>query len=187
MTTSGLPITWGGDPIAETLPGLLLSSVITLLGGVPDGQLIEVVRPAWDAIAVVLARDPSERFRIPDRKWEELIAASYDVAGYKVTLTPRSGDGGRDVIAVKHDYACVRIIDQVKAFGDGKRVSADDVRALLGVLHADPKASKGLVTTTAEFAPGIATEQAIQQYVPTRLQLVNGEQLIERFAKLRSR
>jgi restriction system protein len=189
VTAAGVPITVGGEPMTITpdLPGVLLSSVITLLGKVPEGQLIEVVGPAWDAIADILAGDPEERFRIPDRKWEELIAGSYDRAGYVVTLTPRSGDGGRDVIATKDDYVSIRIIDQVKAYGDGKRVTADDVRALLGVLGADHKASKGLVTTTAEFAPGIATDQAIQQYVPTRLELVDGPRLIERFARLRGK
>jgi restriction system protein len=164
---------------------VLLSATVVSLGKVPDGDLIQVVGPAWDAIAKLLEEDPMARFQIPDRKWEELIAASYDKAGYKTTLTHRSGDGGRDVIAEKSGDWSVRIVDQVKAYGHGRRVTADDVRALLGVLGADHKASKGLVTTTAEFAPGIATDQAIQQYVPTRLELVDGTRLIERFAKLR--
>jgi hypothetical protein len=33
-----------------------------------------------------------------------------------VTLTPRSGDHGRDVIAIKKALGFVRIIDQVKAY-----------------------------------------------------------------------
>ncbi|MBK8994123.1 MAG: restriction endonuclease [Myxococcales bacterium] len=32
---------------------------------------------------------------MPDRKWEEIIAAAYDAEGYAVELTKRSGDGGR--------------------------------------------------------------------------------------------
>ncbi len=175
----------GTGTVTNPAPLILLSATIRSLGKVPDGDLIQVVGPAWDAIAKLLEDDPMARFRISDRKWEELIAASYDKAGYKTTLTHRSGDGGRDVIAELDGFWGVRIVDQVKAYGPGRRVSADDVRALLGVLGADHKASKGLITTTAEFAPGIATDRAIQQYVPTRLELVDGPRLLERFAKLR--
>jgi hypothetical protein len=43
------------------------------------------------------------------------------------------GDFGRDVLAVKRGLGIVRVIDQVKAYGPSHLVTADDVRALLGV------------------------------------------------------
>jgi len=47
--------------------------------------------------------------------WEEIIAGAYKKAGFdEVTLTPRSGDLGRDVIAIKKGLGSVRVIDQVK-------------------------------------------------------------------------
>jgi restriction system protein len=61
-----------------------------------------------------------------------ILEAGFD----EVTLTPRSGDLGRDVIAVKRGLGTVRVIDQVKAYGPSHLVTADDVRALLGVLRA---------------------------------------------------
>ena len=115
-------------------------------------------------------------FQIPPRMWEEMIAAAFDQEGYdEVTLTPRSKDRGRDVIAVKRGIGCIRIIDSVKAYKPSHLVKHDDVRALLGVLSGDPKASKGIVTTTSDFAPGIATDPLIAPFVPTRLELMNGE------------
>lgn len=64
-------------------------------------------------------------------RWEEIIAGAYQKAGFdEVTLTSRSGDFGRDVIAVKHGLGTIRIIDQVKAYSPNRLVTADDVRSL---------------------------------------------------------
>ncbi len=58
----------------------------------------------------------------------------------------------RDVIAVKKGLGVFRVTDQVKAYRPTHLVTAEEVRALMGVLHAD-RASKGLLTTTSDFAP----------------------------------
>ena len=132
-----------------------------------------------------MGRDPGAVHQIDPRKWEELIAGWYKAAGFdEVTLTPRSADLGRDVIAVKHGVLSVRIIDQVKAYSPGNLVSANDVRALMGVLGSDLAASKGLVTTTSDFAPNITTDRLIAPLLPTRLELVNGVELINRLNSL---
>ncbi len=166
--------------------GILLSTVLRRLGSSPDGELIQLVEPAWRAIVTALEANPQGRFEIPDRKLEELIAAQYDAAGFdEVILTPRSGDRGRDVIATRSGFGSIRIIEQVKAFGPGRVVTADDVRSLLGVLHSDQNASKGLVTTTARFAPGIASDPLIKTHMPYRLELVDGDQLIKRLSALK--
>jgi restriction system protein len=132
---------------------LLLQTVIVPGAKTDEGQLIVAVALPWFDIIALLSRDPSLAYQIKDRKWEEIIAGAYQKAGFdEVTLTPRSGDLGRDVIAVKRGLGAVRIIDQVKAYGPNHLVTADDVRALLGVLQSD-KASKGFLTTTSDFAP----------------------------------
>ena len=78
------------------------------------------------------------------------------------------------------------MIDQVKAYAPGHRVSANDVRALMGVLHCDT-ASKGFVTTTSDFAPGVAADPLIRPLIPSRLELINGEKLLARLAELSRR
>jgi restriction system protein len=82
-----------------------------------------------------------------------------------VTLTLRSGDYGRDVIAVKRGLGSVRVIDQVKAYKPSQLVKADDVRALLGVLHAD-NASKGFLTTASDFAPKLREDILLKPFIP---------------------
>jgi restriction system protein len=116
------------------------------------------------------------------RKWEEIIAASYDASGLfdEVTLTPRSGDRGRDVIAVKKGFGSVRLIESVKRHTPGTKTTAEEVQALLGVMLSDPQASKGIVSTTWEFAPMIWDNPHITQYIPHRLELVDGKALVKR-------
>jgi len=100
--------------------------------------------------------------------------ARYERAGWQVMLTPRSADGGRDVIAVHRGFK-MRIFDEVKRYAPGSRIDAGIVRALYGVIALDANVSKGVITTTANFAPGIETEFA--DVIPFRRNLRNGSGL----------
>jgi restriction system protein len=171
----------------ETVPDpvLLLGAIVRPIDRISDGSLIECLAPAWEALIRHLHRDPDLAFKLDPRKWEEIIAASYDRAGFdEVILTPRSGDFGRDVIAVKKGMYSVRIIDQVKAYAPGHLVPANDVRALLGVLSGEQNTSKGIVTTTSDFAPRIHEDPFIKPFMPYRLELINGKNLLERLKEL---
>jgi restriction system protein len=113
------------------------------------------------------------------------FAGAFHEAGYdEVVLTPRSGDFGRDVIAFKHGVGCIKIIGSVKAYGQGRLVRHDDVRALLGVLSGESNTSKGIITTTSDFAPTIRTDPFIKLFLPTRLDLLNGAELQKWLMKL---
>jgi restriction system protein len=163
---------------------LLLQAVIIPGAKTGEGQLIEAVALPWFEIIAALSRNPSLAYQLKDRKWEEIIAGAYQRAGFdEVTLTPRSGDFGRDVIAVKRGLGTVRVIDQVKAYGPSHLVTADDVRALLGVLQGD-KASKGFLTTTSDFAPKLRDDILLKPFMPAQLELINGTMLIARLEEL---
>ena len=113
------------------------------------------------------------------RKMEELIAGGYKKAGFdEVILTPRSADGGKDVVAVRRGVYQIRIYDQVKRYSPTNKVTADEVRAVLSHLLA-PDVTKVYVTTTSEFAPGIANDPGIAPYRPFRLELRDGRELRE--------
>ena len=168
-------------------PSLLLQSVIVLGDRTLEGQLVEAVAMPWFDLIDFLNRDPTFAYQIEPRKWEEIIAGAYERAGFdEVTLTPRSGDLGRDIIAVKRGVGTVRIIDQVKAYGPNHLVTADDVRALLGVLHGD-KASKGFLTTTSDFAPTLRDDILLKPFMPAQLELINGKALLARLKELAER
>lgn len=163
-------------------PLIVLPAVVTSIrDNVPGAQLIRAIGIPWLAILGELNRDPNFLFQFVQhsRNFEEFIAASYDRAGYDVLLTPRSGDSGRDVIATMPGHLSVRILDQCKAYSPGHAVPANDVRAMLGVITGDQNTSKGVVTTTATFAPGIDKDPILAPYLPHRLELRDGRRLRE--------
>jgi restriction system protein len=158
---------------------LALSSLIIPEQQTSEGVLVRSTAAVWHEIVRHLGNDWSVAFRIPWDKWEEIVAGAFKEAKYdEVTLTPRSGDHGRDVIAVKQGVGCVRILGSVKAYRPDHLVSYDDVRALAGVLATDLKASKGIIATTSDFPTNIYKEPSIAPLLHTRLELMPGEQLL---------
>jgi restriction system protein len=159
---------------------VLQAEILKREGTVEDGEIVRVIMPPWLAIYRAMEKDSKfmEHYARHPREFEEFLAGAYDAEGWdEVILTPRRSDGGRDVIATKYGFGAVRFLDQAKAYSPGHLVTHDDVRAMLGVLSGDTSASKALVTTTSEFAPGIYNAPAIQRFVPNRLELKNGTQL----------
>lgn len=170
--------------ILPSAPSLLVQAVVVPSERMHQGLLIASIAPLWLEIVEMLANDPSLAFQIGHDKWEEIVAGAYSRAGWdEVTLTPRSGDHGRDVIAIKRGLGSVRVIDQVKAYRPGHLVTADDVRALVGVLHGDG-ASKGFLTTTSDFAPLLREDPLITPFIPSRLELINGNVLLTKLEEL---
>ena len=166
-----------GTPEIQANSDLLLQASIVVLGDkTNEGYLIQAVSLPWFEIIKELDHDPDFLLKLSPRKCEELIAGAYERDGWpEVVLTPPSNDRGRDVIATKPGIGSIRIIDQVKRFNPKHRVTANDVRALLGVLQAEPNVSKGIVTTTSTFAPGIREE--FKGFLPYRIELRDGDQL----------
>jgi restriction system protein len=163
--------------------------ILDVIGQTNEGAVIKAAFIPWQEILKSLQRNPEELFEIckDPRRFEELIAAAYEKDGWdRVVLTPRSGDGGRDVIAEKSGFGSLRFLDQCKAFKRGHLVGHDDIRAMLGVLHSDHRANKAIVSTTSDFAPGVLTDQAIMKHVPTTLELRNGNALVDWFSRLPS-
>ncbi len=172
--------------VAKVVTGVAIAVQSVLLRGesTDEGEIIKAVTLPWFEIVRMVVRDPSKVHEISPRLWEEIIAGAYERAGFEeVVLTPRSGDFGRDVIATKRALGTIRIIDQVKAFKPGHLVTANDVRALVGVLAMDG-ASKGFVTTTSGFAPLLAKDPLIAPWIPSRLGLIGGDELVARLREL---
>lgn len=169
-----------GSRLLGDQPTLLLQTALVDLGPkTSEGHIIEAVTIPWRRIARAIERNPQCLFEFVQDPWkfEEFIAGAYDQDGWEVTLTPRSGDRGRDVIATKSGHMSIRILDQCKAFSPDHAVTANDVRAMAGVLSLDQNVSKGVVTTTSKFAPGVQEE--FKEFVPFRLELRDGPALVE--------
>lgn len=164
---------------------LSVSSVIIPERASAEGVLIKATSLVWDEIVKALGADWSIAYELPPEKWEELVAGAFKREQFdEVTLTPRSGDHGRDVIAVKYGIGGVKIIGSVKRYAPGNLVPYDDIRALLGVLSGERNASKGIITTTSDFPPRAKEDPFIGPFLPTRLGLVNGKELQQWLADL---
>lgn len=174
------------SPDATAPLSLVVGTVITPYGTTDDGRLVYAASVIpWKAIIEAIERDPMCIKEIDSYKWEELIAAAFDKAGYdQVVLTPRRGDRGRDVIVTNFGVGSLRILGSVKAFKPGHLVTLDDVRALMGVVGSDRSASKGMLLTTSDFAPGVRTDPFIAPQLPYRIELMNGVQMLSWFRKL---
>lgn len=180
-TGNGLADPSPQQPATGSLPEIVVPFAFTVSGQKgDDGLIIESVGIAWDVLLRAIERDPDFLYTFDSRKLEELVAARYDRAGWKVTLTPRSADGGRDVIAVHHGFR-MRIFDEVKCYAPGTHIDAGIVRALYGVIALDANVSKGVITTTADFAPGI--EKEFSSVMPWRLNLRDGSGLAKWMAQ----
>ena len=175
-------------PDGKPLPVIVLQAAIIVPGKkITEGVIIEAVGPAWFEILRQLERDPAFLYGFSQysREFEELIAGAYKREGWpEVVLTPRSNDKGRDIIVSKPGFGSVRMIDQLKAYAPNHLVTADDVRAVVGVLTLEQNVSKGVVTTTSHFAPGIEKDENIRRLMPYRLELRNGKDLCNWLSEL---
>jgi len=165
-------------------PSILLQAVIIPGEKTSEGQLIESVASIWFDIIERIQRAPDEIYEIDWRKWEEIIAGAYRLQGFDVVLTPPSNDKGRDIIATRTDIGSVCFFDQVKAYSPGHVVTLEEVSAMLGTLDRYPNTSKGLVTTTSSFAPGVMKDPHLARFIPNRLELKWREPLLEWLVKI---
>lgn len=165
---------------ATAIPAITLKAILNFGGRVDDGRLVEAVALPWFEIMKMIKADPSSIYSINPYAWEEIIAGAYSRAGFdEVVLTPRSGDNGRDVVATKNGIGSIRIFDQVKAYKPGHLVTAEEVRAMVGTITAAVNVSKGVVTTTSDFAPRILQVDYVRALVPYRLELKGRDTLLE--------
>jgi restriction system protein len=153
-------------------PELTLKALLEFAGPTSEGELVRGVAVPWFEIAKMIQQDPQAMYGIDPRAWEEIIAGAYTRAGFdEVVLTPRSGDFGRDVVATKRGIGSIRIFDQVKAYSPGRVVTAEEVRAMLGVITGAQNVSKGVITTTSTFAPRLMEDPYLAPHIPYRLEL----------------
>src|SRR5262245_14145556 len=107
------------------VPPILLQAILDVGDHTREGVLVRAVAFPWIEIVEMMLKDPNCMCDLDARQWEELVAGAWKRAGAdEVILTPRSGDGGRDVIATFTGAGRVRLFDQVKRYKPGHLVTA---------------------------------------------------------------
>lgn len=88
------------------------------------------------------------------REFEEVVGEIFRRMGYEVELTPRSKDGGVDLIAVqKREVGTLLTVVECKRYSPHQKVGVSLARALYGVVERR-RASFGTLATTSYFTRG---------------------------------
>lgn len=95
-------------------------------------------------------KNPTELYRLPPHRFEELIAEIMLGYGFAVDLTTRTRDGGKDIVAISSGPFSSRYLIECKRYREENKIDVGAVRKLYGVLRDDP-ASKGILVTTSSF------------------------------------
>jgi restriction endonuclease Mrr len=99
-----------------------------------------------------LARCPQFLRQLNPRKFEELIADIFKNKGYEVTLTPKTRDGGKDIIALyKSPFGHQLFIIECKRYKEVNKVGVEIVRGLFGVKSAE-NYNQAILVTTSSFS-----------------------------------
>jgi hypothetical protein len=100
-----------------------------------------------------LAKHPERMYELNPYKFEDLVAAIMRDRGYEVIQTPKTRDGGRDLLAVqKGPFGTLLTLVECKRYARHQRVGPEPVRALMGVVGME-HASHGVLATTTTFTP----------------------------------
>lgn len=170
---------------SERIPAFTIKTLLDFGQTTDEGQIVRAVALPWFEVMKMIENDPESIYKIDPFDLEEIIAGAYRQAGFdEVVLTPRSGDKGRDVIAIQRGIVSVRVLDQVKAYKPGHLVSAKEVREMAGVISVDGGATKGIITTTSDFAPRVLDDDNVARLIPYRLELKPRDELLPWLEKI---
>ncbi len=142
------------DPTADDIDAIELET-IDLVRTEPR-SFVTAARLPLDVLSRIL-RNPSEVRSISPRQFEEFIADLLSRLGFEdVQLTPRSRDGGKDIVA-SHTVAGIPLIIyfECKQYANKNKVGLETMRSLLGTVASDShQANKGVLVTTSTFTRG---------------------------------
>jgi restriction system protein len=124
----------------------------------PDEAHERLLRVEFLPIRLIheIKRRPEIMKGLSPRNFERMTAELLSGLGFEdVVLTPRSGDGGRDVVAVQRFRGIpVLFAFECKQYTK-KRIQLETLRGLLGtVAHGPTMANIGVLVTTSQFTSG---------------------------------
>jgi len=126
------------------------------LGEEEKSALISVDGLPFRLVAKIM-RSPNEVKNLTPRQFEEFVAETLAQLGFTdVILTPRSRDGGKDVIASRQMNGIpLSFYFECKKYADNNKIQLETLRALLGTMAHDARqVNIGILVTTSTFTKG---------------------------------
>jgi len=130
--------------------------------GEPDFEYLREIYCAEDILEFyksipelinALKSSPDLVREITPREFEEVVAEIFRSKGFKVALTKRTRDGGKDIIAIHTDALGIKnkYFIECKRHAEDNTVGVDIVRALQGVKNTKDGPNKTIIATTSFF------------------------------------
>ena len=114
---------------------------------------IITLSPVNDRLLKYLSENPKAFYQLTGREFEEVMAEIYCKLGYKVELTKKTGDGGKDIIIRKPEVLGDFIYYvECKKYAAKRHVGVGIVRNLVGTVNTD-RVNGGILVTTSFFTP----------------------------------
>lgn len=113
---------------------------------IPNSKLERI-----DRLIVDIAENYDRIYDISSREFEEIVERLFQDKGFETRLTPKTRDGGVDIIAIKYEIGkpvCFYV--ECKRVGRKKSIGINIVRSLFGVQMAD-RINKSLLVTTGRI------------------------------------
>lgn len=104
-----------------------------------------------------ILKSPKEMKNLSPRQFEKFVAETLNQLGFKeIVLTPRSRDGGKDVVAsYQINGIPLSFYFECKKYSEDNKVQLETLRALLGTLSHDARdVNMGVLVTTSTFTKG---------------------------------
>ena len=135
---------------------------------VPDKRLILAAKPRIittnELLIEKLQKEPEGLYALHPRKFEEIIADLMEDMGYDVELTPRSNDGGKDILASQMtEHGKMLCLVEAKRYSITNPVQVALVRQLYGTL-CNANATSAMLVTTSRFTRGAREFQQNNEY-----------------------
>ena len=125
---------------------------------VPETRIItdlSEIHQAIPRLIRLIQEDSSYIYKISTREFEEIIAEIFRSHGYEVTLTKRTRDGGKDIIAIHRNELGLETsyFIECKRHAFDSKVDVGIVREVYGVHSSLNGPNKSIIATTSTFTP----------------------------------
>ncbi|MGH7025919.1 restriction endonuclease [Brevundimonas sp.] len=151
------------NPMA--MPGLVDARGRPLSAGSHEEKtIISDVRHVSESLLKLVGTDPNLVHALTPREFEELSAELFQRQGYKVTITPQTRDGGKDLYLAKADgFGSFLYIVECKRYAPDNPVDVGVVRSLYGVAQHE-RVTAAMTLTTSYFSKDAQNFAAEVQY-----------------------
>nr|WP_246814718.1 restriction endonuclease [Ferrimonas balearica] len=129
-----------------------------------------------------LKQSPYLLDEVTPRQFEEIVAEVFrSKKGFKVDLTKRTRDGGKDIIAIHTDEIGIKnkYFIECKRYAESNKVSVEVVRSLYGVMNTADGPNKAIIVTTSTFTEDARKFVAQEARSSWDLALVDRAQLLD--------